>query len=186
MEDAQIVELYLTRQEQAIQETAGKFGSRLRELSYSIVEDRQTAQECENDTYLQAWNAIPPHDPRDYFFAFLARITRHISLDCCRKRSRIKRSAHVIQLSQELEACIPDPSDVECRMDGVLLGQVISAYLRRLSQEQRNIFLRRYWYMDSIAEISKRFAVSESKVKTTLFRCRGGLKEYLIKEGYSL
>lgn len=186
MEDAQIVELYLTRQESAIQETADKFGRRLRELSYRIVENQETAQECENDTYLEAWNSIPPHAPKDYLFAFLARITRHISLDCCRKRSRIKRSACVVELSQELENCIPVPSDTECQIDGIILGQVISTYLRRLPEEQRNIFLRRYWYMDSIAAISIRFGASESKVKTILFRCRNGLRDYLIKEGYNL
>lgn len=99
LDDSRIVDLYLLRDETAIRQTTDKYGIRLRSLAYGIVEDRQTAEECENDTYMEAWNAIPPHEPRSYLYAFLARITRHISLNCCRNRSRLKRSAFISELS---------------------------------------------------------------------------------------
>ena len=186
MDDAGIVELYLLRDEAAIGQTSAKYGSRLRTLSFGIVLDRETAEECENDTYLEAWNSIPPHEPRSYLYAFLARITRHISLNCCRDRSRLKRSAHIVELSTEMEECIPAPDDLECRVDDLALSEAINGLLRSLEKEKRNFFIRRYWYLDSIADISKRFAVSESKVKATLFRCRRELRQRLEKEGYVL
>ena len=186
MDDNKIVELYLLRDETAVKQTSEKFGTRLRALAYGIVNDYETAEECENDTYMQAWNTIPPHEPRSYLYPFLARITRHISLNCCRDRSRLKRSAFICQLSAEMEECIPAPDDVECRMDDIAFGEVINGFLGKLDEEKRNIFIRRYWYMDSIAEISKRFGLSQSSVKTTLFRCRIRLREHLEKEGYTL
>ena len=186
LEDKKIVELYLKREEDAIRQTSEKYGKRLRSLSYGIVADRQTAEECENDTYLTAWNSIPPHEPRDYLYAFLARITRHISLSCCRNRSRLKRSALICELSLDLEECIPAPNDTECQINDMLFQSAVNGFLATLTAEKRNVFLRRYWYFDSIAAISQRFTLSESKVKTMLFRTRNQLKQYLEKEGYLL
>lgn len=186
MDDNRIVELYLQRDEAAIGQSAVKYGPRLRSLAYSITSDLQTAEECENDTYLEAWNAIPPHEPRDYLYAFLARITRHISLNRCRDQHRLKRSSFICQLSAELEQCISSPDDMQCRIDDIALGNAINAFLGKLDEEKRNIFIRRYWYLDSVAGISARFALSESKVKTTLYRCRKKLREHLEKEGYTL
>lgn len=186
MDDNRIVELYLLRDETAIKQTTEKYGSRLRSLAYGIVNDQQTAEECENDTYMEAWSAIPPHEPRSYLYAFLARITRHISLNCCRDRNRLKRCAFVSELSAEMEQCIPAPDDVECRMDDIALSKVINGFLNKLDEKKRNIFVRRYWYLDSVTAISKRFALSESKVKITLYRCRNQLREQLEKEGYTL
>lgn len=186
LDDNRIVELYLLRDETAIKQTTKKYGSRLRSLAYGIVDDQQTAEECENDTYMEAWNTIPPHEPRSYLYAFLARIARHISLNRCRDRSRLKRSAFICELSAEMEQCIPAPDDMECRIDDMALSEAINGFLSKLDEKKRNIFIRRYWYLDSIADISKRFALSESKVKTMLFRCRNRLREYLEKEGYTL
>ena len=186
MDDNRIVELYLRRDETAIGQTAEKYGKRLRALSYGIVNDEETAEECENDTYMEAWKRIPPHEPRSYLFAFLARMTRNISLNRCRERDSLKRSAHILELSAELEQCIPSPDDVECRIADAELSNAINGFLRLLDDEKRYIFIRRYWYMDSISDISKRFTISESKVKTTLFRCRSRLRQYLEKEGYDL
>lgn len=186
MDDNRIVELYLRRDETAIGQTAGKYGPRLRALAHSITNDLQTAEECENDTYLEAWSAIPPNEPRDYLYAFLARITRHISLNRCRDRSRLKRSAFICELGAELEQCIPAQDDVQCRIDDISLGNAINDFLGKLDGEKRNIFIRRYWYLDSVADISARFALSDSKVKTTLYRCRKKLREHLEKEGYTL
>lgn len=186
LEDSRIVELYLLRDEAAIGQTAEKYGSRLRALAFGIVKDRQAAEECENDTYWEAWNSIPPHEPIGYLYAFLARITRHISLNLCRDRSRLKRSALLCELSAELEQCIPAPDDAACRLESLALSQAINGFLRTLDEEKRDLFVRRYWYLDSIADLSKRFALSESKVKTTLFRCRGQLRKHLEQEGYTL
>ncbi|MCH5353340.1 MAG: RNA polymerase sigma factor [Acutalibacter sp.] len=186
MEDGKIVELYLRRDETAIGQTADKYGSRLRALAYGIVRDNQTAEECENDTYLKAWDSIPPHEPRDYFYAFLARIARHISLNFCRDRSRLKRSAFLCELTAEMEECIPSPDDAQCRMDELAFGEALNGFLRTLSEEKRNLFVRRYWYLDSISDLSKRFSLSESNVKTTLYRCRNRLRKHLEKEGYTL
>ena len=186
LDDYRIVELYLERNDSAINETAEKYGNRLRSLSYTITNDTQTAEECENDTYLQAWNLIPPHKPISYLYAFLARITRNISLSVCRERSRLKRSAHICELSNELEECIPDSYDMEQKIDDIAFAEVINSFLAELDREKRNIFVRRYWYLDSIADISKRFGVSESSVKTTLYRCRNQLRNFLEKEGYAI
>lgn len=186
MDDERIVELYLSRDEAAIKETAEKYGGRLKALSFGIVGDPETAEECENDTYLEAWNSIPPHEPRGYLYAFLARITRHVSLNRCRDRDRLKRRAFICELSAEMEQCLPDPDDGTHRADDMVLGEVINKFLGSLDEEKRNVFIRRYWFMDSVSDIAERFGLSESKVKTTLFRCRERLRERLRKEGYTI
>ncbi len=186
MDDEKILELFFRRDEAAIGFISEKYGRRLRSLSYRIVQDILTAEECENDTYVDAWNSIPPHRPKDYLYAFLARITRHISLNCCRNRSCLKRAAFICELSIEMEQCIPTPDDCSCRIDDMVFADVLNRFLSSLTMEKRNMFLRRYWYMDSISEISKRYHCSESKVKTTLFRTRKQFRELLEKEGYTL
>lgn len=186
MDDGQIVELYLSRDESAIGHTAEKYGRRLRTLALGMVGDAQTAEECENDAYWEAWCSIPPHEPRDYLYAFLARIVRHISLNHCRDRDRLKRAAVVTQLSAELEQCIPAPDDLECRLDAIDLSQAINGFLATLSREKRDMFLRRYWYLDSVSAIAARFGCSQGRVKTTLCRVRARLRDYLEQEGYTL
>ena len=184
MEDNQIVDLYLQRNEDAIVQTAKRYGSRLRIISKNIVDDDQTAEECENDTYLQAWNSIPPNTPRNYLFSYLARIIRHISIDCCRYRERLCRKGYVQELSDELLCCIPGNTDVEGRMDAMVLGQCITGFLRSQPEMTRNVFIRRYWYLDSVDAICKRYHISQSKVKSMLFRSRNALRTHLRKEGY--
>lgn len=186
MEDDKIVQLYLNRDESAIQFSSEKYGSRLRALSLGITSDIQISEECENDTYLQAWKLIPPNEPRTYLYAFLARIARHISIDRCRERASLKRGGYIVQLSEEMEMCLPSSDDIESNVAEEELGRAISNYLHTISQEKRVIFVRRYFYLDSVAEISKRCAITESKVKSSLFRIRNDLREYLIKEGYTL
>lgn len=184
MKDQQIVELFQKREEIAIRHTQEKYGKRLFTFSKRITEDNQSAEECENDTYLETWNSIPPYNPGDYFFQFLAKIIRQKSLDVCRRRNRAKRSAIVTELSSEMEQCIPSGRDVFDEVAGSLLEEIINRFLDGLKEEQRQIFMRRYWYMDSVSEIASLFHISESKVKTTLFRLRNQLKEELEKEGY--
>ncbi len=186
MDDNKIVELYLERDENAISETRDKYSTRLCALSYNIVNDIHTTEECENDTYMQAWKSIPPHEPRDYLYAFLARIIRHISLNRCRDNNRLKRSAFICELSNELEQCIPSTNNIDNFIDDLVFGEIINSFLTTIGEEKRNIFLRRYWYFDSIADISKRFGITKSKVKTTLFRIRNELRQHLEKEGYTV
>ncbi len=186
MEDEMIVNLYLHRDQSALQHTMDKYGLQLRTLANHILNDLPAAEECENDTYLQAWNAIPPHQPKQYLFPFLAKITRHLALDLCRRRNRQKRRSPLASLTKEMEQCIPDPNDTQCQVDGVLLAQAVGEYLRSLPKIRRDMFLRRYWYLDPVDTVAKRFGISKSCVKTTLYRVRQGLREYLVQEGYRL
>lgn len=186
MEDSKIVDMYLARDEGAINVTAEKYGNKLKSIASGIVEDEHVAEECENDTYLKAWTSIPPHEPRTYLFSFLAKITRHISLDRCRERNRIKRNFNLIALTSEMELCLPSSEDVSKHVDAKILGALISKFLREQPEEKRNIFIRRYWYMDSISDIANKFNLKESKVKTMLHRLRNDLKDYLTKEGYTV
>ena len=184
MNDEAIVEKFLKRDQTAIRQTQRKYGERICAISRGITRDQCTAEEVENDTYLKAWESIPPNAPYSCLFAYLARLARNVSLNVCRNRIRLKRNAVVVELSQEMEQCIPSEELVETEFDGKLLAEKISSFLDNKSDEKRNIFMRRYWFMDSVKDIAKRFDLSESNVKTTLFRLRGELKEYLEKEGY--
>ncbi len=184
MEDDKIVQLYLERNEAAIRQTAEKYGSRLRAISYRITGDRETSEECENDTYLETWNRIPPSHPKDYFYAFLVRIIRALSINRWHERTRLKRNSCLVELTSELEECLPAENDVAKEVEAKLLGETISRYLHTLSEEKQVMFVRRYFYLDTVPEIAGRLSISDSKVKTTLFRVRKELKDYLIKEGY--
>ena len=184
MEDEAIVSLYLARDDTAVRHTQMKYGTRLRLLAMNILSDFPSAEECENDTYLQAWNLIPPHEPRTYLFAFLARITRHLSLDRCRKRTAQKRNALVLTLSDELGECIPSSEDVVSALEARELEKILNAFLHSLPKKQRIVFLRRYWYMDSLESIGKRCGLSVGTVKSILHRIRGKLRVFLEKEGY--
>lgn len=183
MGDDEIVDLYLTRDETALSKTAEKYGTKLRSLAYRICKEMSTAEECENDTYLKAWETIPPHTPKDYFFSFLAKITRCIAIDRVKAETRQKRNAQLLEFTQEIEDSMPSLCDVQDQLDGEVLGKAVSDFLRTLSTEKRCVFLRRYWFMDSISAISKRYSISEGKIKSMLFRTKKALYDYLIMEG---
>ena len=184
VDDDEIVELFLKKDESAIIHTAEKYGCRLRSISQRITADILTAEECENDTYMETWKRIPPSNPKDYFFAFLARIIRTISIDRYRKETSLKRNCNIVELSKELDNCIPAIDSVESEIEAKLLGEMVSRFLYTLSDEKQIMFVRRYFYMESIAEIAKHLSITESKVKTSLFRVRGKLKIYLEKEEF--
>ncbi|PWM55343.1 MAG: RNA polymerase subunit sigma-70 [Oscillospiraceae bacterium] len=186
MEDSSIVDLYLARDERAIRETDGKYGKKLYSISHRITENDADTEECVSDTYLGAWTRIPPHEPRTYFFAFLARIVRAASIDRCRKNMRQKRTAHVEELTKELEECIAAPDDLTCRLDDRAIADALNGFLGTLTPETRQIFLRRYWYADSIRDLAIRFGYTEGKVKTLLFRTRARLRGYLDERGILL
>ena len=155
MDDDRIVALYWSRSEAAITETAAKYGSYLRSISFSILGSREDAQECVNDTYHDAWNAMPPHRP-SVLSAFLGKITRRISIDRWRKRNAEKRGGGELPLAlEELEECVSDRENTQQLVDRHLLEEAICSYLRSLSSPKRIIFVARYFYLDSIKEIAE-------------------------------
>lgn len=183
MDDENIVELYLARDETALTVTQQKYGKRITSISERITGDRLTAEEVENDTYLRAWETIPPTEPRSYLFAYLARIARNLSISICRARSRLKRNALIVELSDEMEQCLPSACDVEKTAEDAVIAEAISNYLFSVSEEKRDMFMRRYWFADSVKDIARRHGASESKVKTTLWRMREELRKFLENEG---
>jgi len=184
MTDTQIIELYWARNEDAIKETDLAYGSKLHYLAKRIVQNFEDAQECVSDTYLKTWDTIPPKRP-EYFFAYIAKICRNFALGVLDWKSAAKRKGEVVALTQEMEACIPDPQH-ERKLEGEELGEVLNRFLESLSYENRVIFLRRYWYLDTISEIAVRYGISESKVKTGLHRTRAKLHAFLAKEGITV
>lgn len=181
MDDRKIIELYCARDQEAITETQRVYGGRLHSLSQRIVRSFEDAQECVSDTYMKAWETIPPQKP-DYFYAYLARICRYFSFGRLDWKNAAKRKAEVVSLSEEMALCIPDESR-DRELEGKELGRLLNSFLEGLSQESRVIFVRRYWFCDTIAEIAGRYNISESKVKTRLHRTRTQLSEFLLKEG---
>ena len=184
MEDEEIVKLYLDREERAIRATQEKYGWKLEQMSERIVGDRETAGECVNDTYLRTWEAIPPHEPWGYFFAFVARIARGISLNRYKKEHAKKRQATVVTLTAELQECVAGGGTVEQNIDEKLLKESLNEFVAGLQEEKRMIFIRRYWYMDEISVIAKEMGYSVAKVKGMLFRLRKKLKDRLEKDGF--
>lgn len=181
MEDEKIIALFWARNEQAVKETDTAYGGKLYSLSNRILNNREDAEESVSDTYWETWNAIPPRKPT-YFYAFLAAICRHLSLDRLDWRMAAKRNAEVVALTQEMESCIPDRRQ-EAQLDRRELRQLLETFLEGLSKESRLIFLRRYLYVDTVAEIAQRYDISESKVKTQLHRTRKKLLAALEQEG---
>ena len=180
MEDTEIIALFWARNEDAIQETDAAYGRKLNALARNILRSREDAEESVNDTYLETWKAIPPQRPQ-YFFAFLASICRHLSLNRLDWNMAAKRRAAVVSLTEELERCIPDASR-EREMRGKELGRILDGFLESLPKDTRLIFLRRYWYVETIAEIAQRYGMTESKVKMQLSRTKEKLRAYLQKE----
>ena len=181
MEDIKIIELFWARNEDAIAETDAAYGRKLRSLANKILNNREDAEESVSDTYMKTWEIIPPQRP-NYFFAFLASICRHLSFHKVDWKLAAKRNAEVVALTEEMELCIPDASR-ERELEGKELGRLLNAFLETLPKETRLIFLRRYWHVDTIAEIAARYGITESKVKMQLSRTRAKLCTYLEKEG---
>ncbi len=180
MEDTAIIDLYFARDTVALRETDSKYGKQLFTLADHLLNNREDAEECLNDTYFGAWNSIPPHAPREHFFAYLARIARCGALDICRRRSATKRQGIVVELSDELAACLVSGERADRLFsEERLIADALNAFLQALDKETRAVFLRRYFYADSIREIAARFAMRESKVKSMLMRTREKLRVHL-------
>lgn len=184
MTDEKIVDLYWKRDESAVAETQQKYEHYLTKIAYNILNDIEDSLESVNDTYLRAWKAMPPHRPA-VLSTFLAKITRRVAIDMVRKRNRGKRipSEYTYSLT-ELEDCIPCGSGPEHKAETALLAKVINEYLRTLPEETRNLFIGRYFFLDSLKEAAAYCGMSEAKAKTLLYRTRCGLKECLEKEGF--
>jgi len=185
MDDKDIIELYFAREERAIKETDVKYGRRLMSFSESITEDRRDAEECVNDTYIETWNRIPPTRPNN-FFAFLLKIVRHLSLDVCDRRNAQKRSAVVVELSDEIRDSLPSYAMPDEEIKAEELGRCIDSFLRAQKKGVRIIFVKRYFYGESISQIATAASLTEANVKTILFRTRNKLKKHLEKEGYNI
>lgn len=186
MDDKKIVELFFARQESAIAASSGKFGAYLYSIAYNVLGNREDAEECVNDTYIDAWNCIPPHRPSN-LSAFLGKITRRISIDKLRKRKAKKRgNGESDIILEELHGCIISEDSTEHIFEAKELSQIINSFIKTLPQTERNIFICRYWYMESISDICIRFGFSESKIKSILHRSREKLRKKLKKEGYTI
>lgn len=183
MDDNQIVALYWSRSEQAIQETQQKYGKYCYTIAYQILYSREDADEAVNDTYLGAWNGMPPHRPA-VLSGFLGKLTRRISIDKWRNHKAEKRGGGELPVAlDELSDCIPSSSNPEREAEMYELTAVINTFLWKLPKTERKIFVCRYWYLDSIAAICERFGFSHSKVKSMLARTRKKLRVYLEKAG---
>lgn len=178
MEDHEILALLWQRAQSAIPALAERFGAHLYRTAMNLLNSPRDAEECVNDTYMAIWNAIPPNRPEP-LRPYVYRIGRNIALNRLRSNTAQKRSGYELSLD-ELEGCIPAP----CLEDGRALGQAMDAYLNTLSKENRIMFLRRYWFGDTVKDIAKAFGMTENAVSVRLSRVRDGLKAYLIKEGY--
>ena len=177
MEDLKIVDLYWSRSETAISESDRKYGKLLRSLSFSLLSSHEDAEECVNDTYLDAWNAMPTARPT-YLGAFLSKITRRISIDRFRSLHRQKRGG-IDAVLEELDDCIPSDSDVVKEYESRRLSSALNRFLYAQPTQKRVMFLRRYFYSQSIREIAQGLGVSESTVKVTLHRMREALRKEL-------
>ena len=186
MLDTDIVELYWNRDESAITETQNKYERYLTKIAYNVLADFEDSKESVNDTYLAAWNSIPPHRP-SVLSVYLGKLTRRISIDIFRKRNREKRKVSQYALSlEELGECVPASDGPEQAMDSKLLADAINKFLRSISEDARNAFIGRYYFLDPLKTVAGYCGMSEAKAKSLLFRTRCGLKEYLKKEGFDV
>ena len=185
MNDAGIIDLYWQRSERAIPETENAYGPYCHTVAYNLLRNADDAEESVNDTWLAAWNAMPPERP-SALRAWLGRITRNLSLDRWKAGRTQSRGAGMETLLGELDECIPDHRGPEQAAEERVLAECVSAFLRGQTTDNRYIFLRRYWYGEDIAAIAKRLDCGESRVKSALFRTRKALRAFLEKEGITV
>ena len=184
MEDLQIIALYWARDEQALAETEEKYGPYCRTVAWNILRNRQDTEECVSDTWFRAWNAMPPQRPR-ILSAFLGKITRNQALKRYEAMQTQKRGGGQIPLAlHELADCLSDGPELQ--VEAAELSCLLDRFVRTLQQKDCCIFLRRYWYLDSVEEIARRYRIAAGTVKSSLCRSRNKLRDYLEKEGYFL
>lgn len=186
MEDNDIIQMYWDRNEQAINETSNKYGHYCKAISKNILNNEEDAEECVNETYLNAWNAIPPHRPQQ-LSTFLGKITRNLSFNRYRRSHAEKRgSGEMTLVLDELTDCISGINCVEQTIDRQELIKAINSFVRSLAPQKRNIFVRRYWYAEPISDIAKDYGMLQGTVSKNLERTRKQLKAYLTERGFEL
>lgn len=187
MNDNEIVDLYLLRDEKAIVITKEKYGRRIKQILYEIIGDYHYVEECEDDCYLNIWNSIPPRIPYDYFFSYITVVARNIAINFIKSKKIYPNDISIEYLDKESAMhSFSGLNQINELMEIYALMSIFNSYILSLNDEKRNIFVRRYGYMDTVKEISQVYKISESKVKTILYRCRKELREILIKEGYNI
>ena len=186
VEDEAIVQLYWDRNESAISESSAKYGAYCAAIAHNILHSTADEEECVNDTWLHAWNAMPPHRP-NILSAFFGKITRNLSFDCYKKRHRAKRGGgQTNAVLDELAECVSGRDDTERTWDEKELTAELNRFVSELSEDKRAIFILRYWYAADIADIAQRVGLSENNVSVTLSRLRGRLKTHLIERGFDV
>ena len=186
MEDSAIIDLYWAREERALTESDSKYGGMCRTIAFNILRDRWDSEECVNDTWLRAWNTMPPQRP-GVLSAFLSRITRNLSLDRYKAARAAKRGGGQLPVAlEELGDCVPTVGSVEETIELRELTRILDSFLRELPEKEACVFLRRYWYVDSTHDIAVRYEMAEGSVKSTLYRVRNKLRQRLEREGVAL
>lgn len=180
MDDGRIIDLFWQRSEQAIDAVDGKYGAMCRGIAMNLLRSTEDAEECVNDAYHGLWNTIPPMRP-EKLPSYIAKITRNLAMKRLTYRNAAKRAVVTVSF-EELSGCIPDGKSMEAFLEGKDLSRIIDSFLDTLDEDSRNIFLRRYWFFDSIARIAQGFGMSQGAVKNRLYRTRKLLKDYLAKE----
>lgn len=186
MKDTEIVDLYFQRDEAAITQSQLSYGNYCYSIAFHVLHTKEDSEECVNDTWMRAWNSIPPTRPQKLSI-FLGTITRNLSFDRWKQKNAVKRGNGEMEATlDELAECVPDKNNTEEIVEERELQRHINAFLGTLKEKDRNIFLRRYWYAEEYSEIAACYGLNLNTVKTTLFRVRGKLKEYLEKEGVTV
>lgn len=185
MEDAKIIDLYWKRNENAIAETDKKYGTYCHTISYNILKVHEDAEECVSDTYQHAWESIPPERPSKLKI-WLGVVVRNITIDLCRKNHAQKRYDEFNVLLSELDDCVPSSESVEQIADAKALAEIINYWLSELSESDRKLFLRRYWYGEALVSIAQSRGLSANALTQKLYRMRCSLKSHLEKEGVTI
>lgn len=186
MEDSKIVDLFWSRDERAVEESRQRYGGYCFSVAQGILDDPQDAEEVVADTWLHAWNSIPPERPK-FLKQYLAKLTRNLALSLWRSQNARKRGGGQVELAlEELGECIPSPATAHGHLEGQELKKSINAFLSAQPRRDRNVFLRRYFYLEETAQIAARYGLTEDNVFQILSRTRRKLKKYLKKEGYAL
>lgn len=185
MDDSKIIDLFYARSEQAIVELSTKYGSIFNQIAKSILNNSLDAEECVNDAYLGAWNTIPPQKP-DPLLTYVCRIVRNLATMKYHANTAMKRNSFYDTALDELEDCLAAPVDVDEELSAKELSRLLDCFLDTLEEKSRVMFVRRYWYSDSIPDIALRFRMNNNNVSVRLLRIREKLRKYLMKEGYLL
>lgn len=184
MEDKRIIELFFERSEEAISSLSEKYGAYCRSIARNILQNEEDAEECVNDSFLMVWNSIPPNSP-ERLGVYAGKITRNLALNKIKRNFAEKRGGGKTEEAlSELEECIPSKNETESCVDEIVFKETVESFLLSQPKEKRNIFIRRYWYLCSVQELSKAYGISESKVKSVLFRMRKELRKKLEKEDF--